>query len=127
MRQDGDEYAPGTDRVRLHTLQSPVAEWFMAKSKPFTVRLSLDTQEWLQQEARRTHLPKGTLLEALAGEGVRMRRFPGIAFRGFERDRRAWVVGTGLDVWEVVEGHDEMGRERLLRESSLSTRTVVEP
>jgi uncharacterized protein (DUF433 family) len=26
---------------------------------------------------------------------------PGIAFRG--RPRRAWVIGSGLDVWEIVE------------------------
>lgn len=30
-----------------------------------------------------------------------MRLFPGIAFR--DRPRRAWVVGTGLDVWELVD------------------------
>jgi len=30
-----------------------------------------------------------------------MRLFPGIGFRG--RPRRAWVIVTGLDVWEVVD------------------------
>lgn len=30
-----------------------------------------------------------------------MRLHPGIAFRG--RPRRAWVIGSGLDVWEIVE------------------------
>lgn len=29
-----------------------------------------------------------------------MRLFPGIGFRG--RPRRAWVIGSGLDVWEIV-------------------------
>lgn len=96
----------------------------MAKSKPFTVRLSPDIEAWLQQEARRTNLPKGALLEALAGEGIRVRRFPGIAFRGPEHDRRAWVVGTGLDVWEIVEDHDEVGREELLRDGTLSVRAI---
>lgn len=30
-----------------------------------------------------------------------MRLFPGIAFR--DRPRRAWVIGTGLDVWELID------------------------
>lgn len=30
-----------------------------------------------------------------------MRLHPGIAFRG--RPRRAWVIGSGLDVWEIVQ------------------------
>jgi len=31
-----------------------------------------------------------------------IRRFPGIAFRGSDRNRRPWVIGTALDVWEIV-------------------------
>ena len=45
---------------------------------------------------------------------------PGIAFRGTESDRRAWVPGTALDGWEIVAGYEEMGRERVLEESSIS-------
>ena len=29
-------------------------------------------------------------------------RFPGIAFRGTDWNRRPWVIGTALDVWEIV-------------------------
>ncbi len=32
-----------------------------------------------------------------------MRRFPGIGFRDADANRRAWVVGTGLDVWELIQ------------------------
>ncbi len=33
-----------------------------------------------------------------------MRRFPGIGFRtNSPGTRDAWVIGTGLDVWELVE------------------------
>lgn len=42
-----------------------------------------------------------------------MRRFPGIGFRGPDYDRRAWVIGTGLDVWQVAEALDEAGGEEL--------------
>jgi hypothetical protein len=55
----------------------------------------------------------------VAKEAARVRRFPGVAFRGPVQDRRAWVVGTALDVWEVIEAYKAMGIERLLREGDL--------
>jgi uncharacterized protein (DUF433 family) len=59
-------------------------------------------------------------LRRSAEEAARTERHPGIAFRGPEGRRRAWVVGTGMDVWEIIAGYGRMGRERVLRESSLS-------
>lgn len=96
----------------------------MSKSKPFTVRLSEEVEGWLERENRRTKLPKGALLEALAEESIRARRFPGIGFRGPEHSRRAWVIGTGLDVWELVELHEGKGKERLLEEHNVSERQL---
>ena len=55
-----------------------------------------------------------------AEEAARAERHPGIAFRGTEGRRRAWVPGTALDVWEVIAGFEEMGRQRLLEESGIS-------
>jgi len=94
------------------------------KSKPFTIRLSEEVGGWLERENRRTKLPKGALLEALAEESIRTRRFPGLGFRGPEHSRRAWVIGTGLDVWEVVELYEGKGRERLLSEHNVSERQL---
>lgn len=51
-----------------------------------------------------------------AQEAERMRRFPGIGFRGSEKDRRAGVMGTSLDVWELIEMYQDQGRERVLKE-----------
>jgi uncharacterized protein (DUF433 family) len=96
----------------------------MPKSKPFTIRLSREVEGWLERENRRTKLPKGALLEALAEESIRTRRFPGIGFRGPEHSRRAWVIGTGLDVWELVELYEGKGRERLLSEHNVSERQL---
>ena len=96
----------------------------MAKSKPFTLRLSERTESWIEEEARRTKRSKGALLESLAEEAIRMRRFPGVVFRGPEHDRRAWVVGTALDVWEIVEAYKEIGLERLLEEGEIPERQV---
>lgn len=40
---------------------------------------------------------------ALAEEALKSRLVPGIAFRGVDWERRAWVIGTALDVWEIVD------------------------
>lgn len=96
----------------------------MPKSKPFTIRLSEEVEGWLERENRRTKLPKGALLEALAEESIRSRSFPDIGFRGPEHSRRAWVIGTGLDVWEVIELYEGKGRERLLTEHNVSERQL---
>lgn len=74
----------------------------MAKSQPFSIRLSPLTDELVTQEARRTRRSKGAVVEMLAEEALRTRRFPGIAFRGSDWNRRAWVIGTALDAWEIV-------------------------
>jgi hypothetical protein len=59
-------------------------------------------------------------LRRSAEEAAKTERHPGIAFRGAEGSRRAWVPGTALDVWEIVAAYQEMGRERVLQESSIS-------
>lgn len=74
----------------------------MAKAAPFSMRLSDVTDRLVSEEARRTRRTKGAVVEALAVEALRTRRFPGIAFRGNDWNRRAWVIGTALDVWEIV-------------------------
>lgn len=96
----------------------------MPKSKPFTIRLSEEVEGWLERENRRTRLPKSALLESLAEESIRTRLFPGIGFRGSEHSRRTWVIGTGLDVWEIIELYEGKGRKRLLSEHNVSERQL---
>ena len=74
----------------------------MPKAAPFSMRLSDVTDQLVSEEARRTRRTKGAVVEALAEEALRTRRFPGIAFRGSDWNRRPWVIGTALDVWEIV-------------------------
>jgi len=96
------------------------------KGTPFSIRLSGPTDRFVAAEAQRTKRSKSAVVEALTEEAARMRRFPGIGFRGQDADRRAWVIGTGLDVWQIVEAYDRHGsvedtvastelRERALR------------
>lgn len=94
------------------------------KSEPFTMRLTRETDLWVTEEARRTRRSKGAVVEALAEEAARMRRFPGVAFRGPEHDRRAWIIGTALDVWQVIEAYEDMGGARLAEEGDLSERSL---
>jgi uncharacterized protein (DUF433 family) len=70
------------------------------KTEPFSIRLSPATDAIVSDEARRSGRSRGAIVEELALEAAKMRLFPGIGFRG--RPRRAWVIGTGLDVWEIV-------------------------
>jgi uncharacterized protein (DUF433 family) len=74
----------------------------MAKAAPFSMRLSDVTDQLVSEEAKRTRRTKGAVVEGLAEEALRTRRFPGIAFRGSDWNRRPWVIGTALDVWEIV-------------------------
>jgi uncharacterized protein (DUF433 family) len=66
------------------------------------MRLSRATDELVTREAQRTRRSKGAVVESLTEEALRTRRFPGIAFRGSDWARRPWIIGTALDVWEIV-------------------------
>jgi uncharacterized protein (DUF433 family) len=95
------------------------------KGEPFSVRFTLDTDRVVAEEARRTRRSKSAVVELLAEEAVRTRRFAGIGFRGEDAGRRPWVIGSGLDVWEIVQMVEEFGRiERLIAETQLTERQV---
>lgn len=95
------------------------------KGEPFSVRFTLPTDRVVAEEARRTHRSKSAVVELLAEEAVRTRRFAGIGFRGEDAGRRPWVVGSGLDVWEIVQMVEDFGSvERLLAEAQLTERQV---
>jgi uncharacterized protein (DUF433 family) len=81
----------------------------MTKGQPFSVRLDDRTEKLIEAEARRTRRTKSAVVEAFTEETARTRRFPGIAFRGDDARRRAWVIGTGLDVWEIVQMLEDYG------------------
>lgn len=86
------------------------------KAEPFSIRLPGADDAFVRDEARRLGRSRGALVQAYASEAIRSRRYPGIAFRGDDYRRRAWVVGTGLDVWELVALDRDFGSERALAE-----------
>jgi uncharacterized protein (DUF433 family) len=102
---------------------APAQSQKVHKGAPFSVRFTLPTDRVVQEEARRTHRSKSAVVELLAEEAVRTRRFAGIGFRGEDAARRPWVIGSGLDVWEIVQMVEDFGSiERLLEETHLTER-----
>ena len=98
----------------------------MAKTQPFSIRLSREADFLVEDEVRRTGRSRSAVVQDLAEEAAKTRLFPGIAFRGPE-PRRPWIVGTGLDVWEIVELYRDYDGDvaRLLRaHPSLSDRAL---
>ncbi len=97
----------------------------MAKGQPFSVRLEDETERLVEAEARRTRRSKSAVVESLTEEAARARRFPGIAFRGDDARRRAWVIGSGLDVWEIAQMVEEFGStKKLVAETQLTPAQV---
>jgi uncharacterized protein (DUF433 family) len=93
--------------------------------EPISIRLSSATDQLVTAEARRTRRSKSAVVSAFTEETARTRRFPGIGFRGDDAARRAWVIGSGLDVWELIQMVDDYGSvERLLAETHLTERQV---
>jgi uncharacterized protein (DUF433 family) len=42
------------------------------------------------------------VIKQLVDEAERCWRYPGIVFRGEDQHRRAWIVGSAFDVWELI-------------------------
>jgi uncharacterized protein (DUF433 family) len=80
-----------------------------AKTQPFSIRLGEQATLLVEDEVRRSGRSRSVVVEELAEEAAKARLPPGIAFRG--RPRRAWVIGSGLDVWEIVELLDSYGED----------------
>ena len=61
----------------------------------------------------------------LAEEAMKTRLFPGIAFRGVDWDRRPWVIGTALDVWEIVAAYHDFGSiDAMAADTDLTEREI---
>jgi uncharacterized protein (DUF433 family) len=81
------------------------------KGRAISVRLSEPVELLVREEAERSGRSRSQVVEELADEAARARLFPGVGFRGPE-PRRAYVLGSGLDVWQIVELLEEYGDER---------------
>jgi len=96
------------------------------KSAPFSIRLSKRFATLVDKEVARTGRSRGAIVEELAEEGLRMRLFPGIAFKGADAERRAWVIGTALDVWQIVDAHRDIGSVQIMAEGGSVNERQIE-
>jgi hypothetical protein len=81
------------------------------KGQAISVRLSELVELLVREEAERSGRSRSQVVEELADEAARLRLYPGIGFRGPE-PRRAYLLGSGLDVWQALELLEEYGDER---------------
>ena len=81
------------------------------KTEPISFRPSEELDSRLNRMRERTGIPKSRLVEQLADEAERCRRYPGLAFRGPDLRRRAWVIGSPFDVWEIVEAWQDLAED----------------
>ncbi len=72
-------------------------------SDHFTLRFQPGVSERLAAHARRGGLAPRTLAQRLVNEGLRREDHPLIRFADGPTGRRAALVGSGLDVWEVID------------------------
>jgi uncharacterized protein (DUF433 family) len=78
--------------------------WYIRRmSDHFTLRFQSGVSERLAAQARRVGLAPRTLAQRLVDEGLRREDHPLIRFVDGPSGRRAALVGSGLDVWEVID------------------------
>jgi uncharacterized protein (DUF433 family) len=70
---------------------------------PFSARFRQQTLAHLRERARSAGIPQTSLAERYIEEGVRMDEHPLIYFRDGAAGRRPALIGTRLDVWQVIE------------------------
>ncbi len=79
------------------------------KGQPFSIRFTKSTDHYVNEEAKRTGRSKSAVVEDLALEAAKARRFPGISFQGEWPDREPVITDTGFDVWQLCETIDNYG------------------
>ncbi|SRR5579875_1590991 len=75
------------------------------------IRIPEKLREEVEAIAQETGRDVADVIDEMLEEGVRMRRFRGIWFADEYQRREAKVFGTGLGVWEVIEGYMRAGED----------------
>lgn len=72
-------------------------------SHQFSVRVSVPTFESLERRREELDESRNALAERYIAEGVQMDEHPDIYFRTGALGRRAALIGTRLDIWQVMD------------------------
>src|SRR3954468_14679155 len=70
--------------------------------QPVSIRLAQGTLDRLDARAAHAQVPPRTLAQRYVEEGLRMDEHPLVRFVDGPAGRRARLVGSGSDVWEVI-------------------------
>lgn len=81
------------------------------RKRHMTLRVAAPTADELDRVASLRGVSRNELAERYLAEGVRQDEFPQIRFRDGALGRRAVLVGTRLDVWQVLETVRHHGNE----------------
>jgi len=73
------------------------------RHRQFSVRVSSSTFEGLERRVRELADSRNALAERYIAEGVKMDEHPEVYFREGAFGRRPAIMGTRLDVWQVME------------------------
>jgi uncharacterized protein (DUF433 family) len=84
--------------------------------KPLSFRLQIGTVERLERRAEETGLTQTALVERYIEEGLRVDAHPLIRFRDGFGGRRPALIGTRIDVWQVIE--TLRGNERSIEDTA---------
>jgi uncharacterized protein (DUF433 family) len=81
--------------------------------KQHTIKLCIpdEVHAAIAERARQTGANIADMAAAMLDEAVRMQRVPGIVFADGPSGRRARIGGTGLEVWEVINGYRGMDED----------------
>jgi uncharacterized protein (DUF433 family) len=63
--------------------------------------------------AEKTGQDVQSLVVEMVTEAIKMRRVPGILFADGATGRRARVGGTGIEVFEIIDRYESVGRDRV--------------
>lgn len=74
-----------------------------AAKTPLSFRLHGETARLLERRAKEAGETQTALVERFVEEGLRRDSHPLIAFRDGAAGRRPCIIGTRLDVWQVIE------------------------
>ena len=87
-------------------------------SRAIEVELTDEVDAAIRLTAEHSGREYAAVAGELLTEAVRMRRVPGIVFADGVSGRVARVAGTGLEVWEIIQGYQASGEEwQCLREA----------
>ena len=73
-----------------------------------SIRLDKKTLNQIDEMAASSKETFSSFTSELIEEAIKMRRCPGIMFDDGPAGRRARIQGTGLEVWEVIQGYQSL-------------------